>query len=160
MEQAHPPTGEVDQPEAGDAAHAVLFVEKGQDAAGNAAGRVGVDLQMAGLVADPVQVAADAGHRALSRLFQGVRVLTVAHQALEKESLEGELPAVGGVQGGTATLPLGLSQIQKAREFLADPLVSRVRHEVPAPAAPGRQPWRNACTDTEKRMLRDRASHP
>lgn len=28
--QADPPTGEADQPEAGDAAHAVVFVEEGQ----------------------------------------------------------------------------------------------------------------------------------
>lgn len=32
-----------------------------------------------------------------------------------------------------------------------------MRHEVRAPDASGRQPWRNACTDTENRVLRDRA---
>ncbi|MFI9604772.1 hypothetical protein ACIHCX_33850 [Streptomyces sp. NPDC052043] len=72
---------------------------------------------MAGLVADDVQVAADAGHRALSRLFQGVRVLAGAHQTLEEESLEGKLSAVRGIQGGTAALRLETSQVQKAREF-------------------------------------------
>lgn len=138
--KAHSAAGEVDQPEAGDAAYAVFFVEEGQEAAGDSAGRVGVDLQMMGLVADGVQVVAEAGHRTFRGSSRTLLVLTVAHQTLEEERLEGELPAVGGIQSRTDTLCLEPSQVKKAREFLADPLVGRVRHEVPAPAAPGWQP--------------------
>ncbi|MEV4189990.1 hypothetical protein [Streptomyces toxytricini] len=59
VDQAHASAGEVDQSQTRDAAQAVVFVVEGKKAAGDTACRVGVNFQVAGPVADGVQVAAE-----------------------------------------------------------------------------------------------------